>query len=104
MAFKEPLDTVSSVLLMLKRKGQDNEFTVYHHEWLSLKGKLYRAQETHLVRMYRFEGISDPADQAIIYVVRTKDGTVGYSLDAYGTYTNHNDDGYAELIGKMTMI
>ena len=29
------------------------------------------------------------------------DGIIGYSLDAYGVYTNHMNDGYADMIRKM---
>ena len=31
------------------------------------------------------------------------DGVIGYSLDAYGVYTNHPDDGYANLIQQTAI-
>jgi hypothetical protein len=66
-----------------------------------LKGKLYRQSEIKIIRTFRFEGESDPDEEAIIYLIKANDGTIGYSLDSYGVYTNHENDGYADLINKM---
>ena len=37
---------------------------------------------------FRFEGDSDPADNSILYVVETNDGTKGTLIDAYGPYAD----------------
>jgi hypothetical protein len=95
------MNTITTVLNGLKIKGQDNEFTIDDRGLVILNGRSYRQQEVQILRTYRFEGDSDPSDEAIIYLVRANDGTMGYSLDAYGAYTNHANDGYAEAIHKM---
>jgi len=97
------MDTITTVLNNLKRKKQDNEFLLNEHGLVSLNGKLYHRDEIKMIRTYRFEGQSDPADQAIIYLIETNDGATGYSLDAYGAYTNHANDAYAELIRQMAV-
>jgi hypothetical protein len=33
-----------------------------------------------MIKIYRFEGASDPAEE-IIYFVKAIDGTIGYSID-----------------------
>lgn len=96
------MDTISTVLNKLKLKMQDNEFVVNKSGLVTLKGKLYSPHDIQIIKTYRFEGESDPADEAIIYLVKANDGVIGYSLDAYGVYTNHTNDGYADLIRKMT--
>jgi hypothetical protein len=50
-----------------------------------------------MTKTYRFEGDSDPAEEAIIYIIEADDGAVGYSIDAYGVYINHSDDAYGDL-------
>lgn len=99
---KQEMDTISAVLSILKIKKQDNEFVINGTGQLSLNGKSYRHYEIKIIKTYRFEGDSDPADEAIIYLILTQDGIIGYSLDAYGVYTNHMNDGYAGLI-QQTM-
>lgn len=97
------MDTISTVLNNLKNKKQDNEFVIDETGLVMLNGKLYSQHDIKIIKTYRFEGESDPADEAIIYIIRTNDGIIGYSLDAYGVYTNHTNDGYADLIRKMAM-
>jgi hypothetical protein len=97
------MDTISSVLNKLKLKNQDNEFVINNAGQLSLNGKSYSQHEIRIIKTYRFEGDSDPADQAIIYLLLAYDGVIGYSLDAYGVYTNHRNDGYADLIQSIAI-
>ncbi len=95
------MDTISTVLNKLKQKNQDNEFIIDESRQLSLNGKSYSQHDIKIIKTYRFEGNSDPADSAILYVILTHDGVIGYSLDAYGVYTNHRNDGYADLIQQI---
>lgn len=97
------MDTISTVMNRLKRRHQDNEFVINENGTLTFNGKSYSHHDSRIIKTYRFEGESDPADGAILYLIMTNDGTIGYSLDAYGVYTNHMDDGYADLIRKMSM-
>lgn len=95
------MDTISAVLSNLKLKRQDNEFVIAETGEVTLNGKLYSQHDIEIIKTYRFEGESDPADEAIIYLIKANDGIIGYSLDAYGVYTNHMNDGYADMIRKM---
>jgi hypothetical protein len=97
----QEMDTISTVLNRLKIKNQDNEFIIDKKGQLSFNGKSYSKNDIKIIKTYRFEGESDPADQAIIYLILAYDGVIGYSLDAYGVYTNHRNDGYADLIQQM---
>lgn len=97
------MDTISTVLNKLKLKNQDNEFIIDESGRLRLNGKSYSKHDIKIIKTYRFEGESDPADQAIIYLILAYDGIIGYSLDAYGVYTNHRNDGYADLIQQIAI-
>ena len=48
----------------------------------------YAPEQIQVVNFYRFEGQSDPDDNAILYIIETADGTKGTLVDAYGTYND----------------
>ena len=52
------------------------------------KDKTYSPDEVKVIDFYRFEGQSDPADSAIMYVIETIDGVKGLLIDAYGAYAD----------------
>jgi hypothetical protein len=97
------MDSISDVLRTLKLKDQDAEFFILSKGCLTLKGKVYQLQNVKILRTYRFEGESDPADQAIIYVVRAIDGTMGYCIDGYGVSSCHTNDLYRDFIQHATI-
>ena len=50
--------------------------------------RIYRPNQIHVVNFYRFEGITDPGDMSVLYVIETDDGAKGTLVDAYGTYAD----------------
>jgi hypothetical protein len=56
----------------------------------SSKEKTYSPSDVEIKDFYRFEGESDPADNAIMYIIETNDGCKGILIDAYGTYADEN--------------
>ena len=46
--------------------------------------KSWKTAECNVVRYYRFEGMSDPDDNTILYVIETQEGEKGLLMDAYG--------------------
>lgn len=54
----------------------------------SHKQQAYKPDEIQVVNFYRFEGESDPDDNAILYIIETNDGTKGTLVDAYGVYND----------------
>ena len=52
------------------------------------KDKTYTPYEVRVTDFFRFEGASDPADSAILYVIETADGVKGTLIDAYGAYAD----------------
>jgi hypothetical protein len=82
MTNRGEMDTLSAVLKDLKIKGQDHEFLINKDGKVTSKGKLYKPQEISIIKTYRFEGESDPSEEAIVYLVQANDGSIGYSMDA----------------------
>ncbi len=94
------MTTSSSILEKLRLKRQDNEFLMTPEGFTAGKGKVYQPEDLKIIKTFRFEGDSNPADSSIIYVIEAKDGLIGYSMDAYGVYSNHEAD-YDEFIRKV---
>ncbi len=61
----------------------------------------YSPDQVEVVNFYRFEGESDPDDNAILYIIQTDDGTRGTLIDAYGTY---NDSRVTEFMKEVQSI
>lgn len=98
---KIPMTTVTSVLENLRIKKHDNEFRMTPEGFTPGNNKYYNPEDLMIVRTYRFEGESDPSDSSVIYLIEANDGLIGYSLDAYGVYSDHGNDGYDDFIRKI---
>ena len=99
---KENMKTLVSVTNSLAKDGYETQFKATVDGLLSLKTqKTFRPDQVKIVHFYRFEGESDPSDSTILYLIEANDGLVGYSIDAYGVYSNHEDDGYDEFIREI---
>jgi len=93
------MTTLTSVMEKLRKKGLDTEFRWTSNGFNAGKGKDYQPSELEIIKVYRFEENTDPSDMCILYLIEAKDGLTGYSLDAYGTYSNHDDEeGYDNFI------
>ena len=96
------MSTVSEVLESLRSKQADLEFRWTPDGFTPGKGKYYQPEQMEILKTYRFEGASNPSDTEILYILRTKDGLIGYSQDAYGAYSSHaGEDGYDNFIRRI---
>jgi len=95
------MSTLSQILEKLRIKRQDNEFKMNNNCFEGTNGKCYQADELTIIKTFRFESESDPSDSSILYIIEAKDGLIGYTVDAYGVYSNHDDDGYDDFIRKI---
>ena len=100
---KTQMSTLSQVLEKLRVKRQDNEFTMDGEFFATANGNKYTPENLTIIKTYRFEGESDPSDSSILYVIEANDGLIGYSIDAYGVYTNH-DAAYDDFIRKIQVM
>lgn len=100
MEDKDQMKTLSYILEKLRLKRQDNDFQMENGFFKTASGKKYTADQLTIIKTYRFEGESDPGDSSILYVIEANDGLIGYSIDAYGVYSNHEGD-YDEFVRKI---
>ena len=93
-------DTVTEAVKGLKDRGYTIDFNL-EADCISYPSSKLRPADFEITEVYRFEGNSDPADNSILYVIEANDGLVGYSLDAYGAYSDHDEEGYDEFIRSI---
>jgi hypothetical protein len=99
---KEDMTTLATVMEQLRLKKQDHEFRWTKDGFTAGKGKVYQPEDLKIIKTYRFEGESDPSDSSILYVIEANDQLMGYSLDAYGLYSNHEgEEGYDNFIRRI---
>ncbi len=87
---KTEMTTLVSCTNRLTKEGFTENFVAHKTgiEAPSIK-KMYVPSEVKIVNFYRFEGDSDPADNAVLYAIEANDGTRGLLIDAYaGPYVD----------------
>jgi len=73
----------------LARRGFADGFRVVDGNLRVLAtGKLLRPDDLVIREVYRFEGISDPDDMAIVYAIESTTGIRGTLIDAFGVYAD----------------
>jgi hypothetical protein len=73
----------------MKEDGYTEDFQVTKEGLTTFnKDKHYLPEQVKIVNFYRFEGVSDPGDNMILYVMETDDGVKGTLVDGYGAYAD----------------
>jgi hypothetical protein len=97
-----PLKTLSTCLNKALQDGYKENFKATGSGIESVEtGKAYKPEDLHVVDFYRFEGASDPADSAILYVIEAPDGAKGTLVDSYGAYS---DPDVAKMVTRINYI
>ncbi|MBX9853254.1 MAG: hypothetical protein K2X86_16035 [Cytophagaceae bacterium] len=79
-------------LKCLCENGFDKEFEFIEDEGIKCiqTGEIFKQDDLKILERMRFEGISDPDDMAILYVVETNNGLKGAIVSAFGIYADAN--------------
>lgn len=82
---KKSYSSLSVAIEDLKRQGYTEDFNLIE-EGIKSKGlkKEWKAEGLDVVKFYRFEGMTNPGDNTILYAIETSDGHKGLLVDAYG--------------------
>lgn len=82
-------DTLSQAIKDLKNQGYTYDFNLEEKELCcQALDKTFPPKEFKVVGSYRFEGMSNPDDNSVLYVIETSSGEKGTLVDAYGTYAD----------------
>jgi len=61
----------------------------------------FNPEDFKIVEVYRYEGDSDPADEAIVYAIESKNGLKGVLVNGYGISAETLS---SEMAKKLSMI
>ena len=72
-----------------QKKGFNGNYRVENMKLIDLKTKIeYSPENVTILKEYRFEGMSNPSDMSILYIVETNDGSKGTVLANYSPSSN----------------
>lgn len=95
------MTTYSQVLNLLPAKGYGKELNIKRAgASFDDSSVIYTPEQLKIIKVYRFEGESDPADMAVIYLLHS-DTEKGFLLNAYGTYSDEDNQYYDEFIKRV---
>lgn len=102
MSTSKSMTTYSEVLNQLPKKGYGKELKIEKSGAKFDEGnEIYQPEQLKIVKIYRFEGESDPSDMAVIYLLHSDSGEQGFILNAYGTYSDDDNPYYNEFIKRV---
>ena len=98
----ESYDTVIAALNGLKKRGYTTDFNLAFDKLVCNETKVcLDPDEFEITEVYRFEGETNPSDEAVVYAVESKSkGMNGVLVNAYGVYADPVSDA---MIKKLSM-
>ncbi|MCR8561572.1 phosphoribosylpyrophosphate synthetase [Mucilaginibacter sp. BJC16-A38] len=79
--------TVSEAIEQLKKQGYTLDLNLKENHFVAGEQQ-YPADEFEIVDLYRYEGASDPADEATVYALASASGAKGILVSGYGISTD----------------
>jgi hypothetical protein len=92
-------DTVSAAVQGLKKRGFTTDFNLEDNCLICHDAK-FNISDFEIVEFYRFEGDSDPADEAVVYAIESNKGQKGVLVNGYGP---SSDPLTAEMAKKLNI-
>ena len=90
-------DTVTEAVKGLKNRGFTLDFNLKENCLVCQEHK-FDPEKFEIVEVYRFEGNSDPADEAVVYAIQSNNGMKGVLVNGYGISAEEMSD---EMVKKL---
>ena len=92
-------DTVTEAVRGLKQRGYTKDFNLMEN-CIVCDDQKFHPEDFEIVEVYRYEGNSDPADEAVVYAIESNKGVRGVLVSGYGISA---DEMTAEMAKKLSM-
>ena len=97
----EDFETLVETINALRKEGYTYDFNIMDHEIACAEiTTSFGPDDFNVKKVYRFEGMSNPDDSSILYVIETLTGVKGLLVDSYGAYSGEVSE---ELLDKLNM-
>lgn len=97
----QTFDTLTEALDTLRRQGFTLDYNLKEDRLKCQQNAIeLHPADFDIVDVYRFEGMTDPADSTVLYAIESKTGQRGTLVDAYGPYA---DAVSPEMAEKLTI-
>ncbi|GLU56914.1 hypothetical protein [Dyadobacter frigoris] len=96
---KKHYDTVSVAIEKLRKLGFTEDFNLKEN-CLAHPPDMIKADDFIIVDVYRYEGNSDPADEAAVYAIESFSGIKGILVTGYGI---SSDSASEEILKKLNI-
>jgi len=96
----EPMTTLSEIINKLRNEGYTEDFNLNADGRECPGSDVKNNPDKYIIdRHFRFEGASDPEDEAVVYAISSADGTVkGVLVNSYGMYSDETTDNMVKAI------
>lgn len=90
---KSHYDTLSLAINSLTQKGFVESFRTEHGKLIATGCKKeYSPEDLKIVDSFRFEGMTDPQDDSMLFAIEANDGLKGTLVISYSSEHSHNAD------------
>jgi hypothetical protein len=94
-------DTVTEAVNGLNQRGYTINFNLEQDQIICKETPLaLRPSEFEITEVYRFEGDSDPADEAVVYAIESRHGQKGVLVNGFGISA---DAAGEEMVEKLAV-
>ena len=97
------MKTLSQISNQLKQEGHTLDFSVNSKGQLYALGnkdKSYEATAVDLLQTYRFEGMSNPSDASILFLLKIPSGETGTLINAYGAESSNDINEFIKNVNQ----
>lgn len=91
--------TVSEAINELRTQGFTTDFNLEENCIVCHVGK-FEPEDFEIVDVYRYEGDSDPGDEAAVYAIESKSGEKGILVTGYGISSDSHSNA---ILRKLSM-
>lgn len=91
--------TVLEAIQNLRNEGYEVDFNL-EENCLTCSGNSYTVNDFEIEQVYRYEGETNPSDEATVYGIASKDGLKGILVTAYGAYA---DNASSAILRKLAL-
>lgn len=98
--YMDRMTTLSQVMKTLSERGIHREFRMNESCEMKLDNseKNYAPADLTILKTYRFEGDSNPDDNAVLYVLKDNAGNRGMIIDSYGADSNYPGEEFDKFL------